>query len=92
MSLSKEWQEYHLTPHGWIEGSFKGDFGSSTEVEKPKDCVLTIVCYDERTSIHSEPYFYDRIDWETDDKKLVGQLKRKFGEKPDWFGYKMMKK
>lgn len=25
MALSKECQEYHLTPHGWVEGSFKGD-------------------------------------------------------------------
>jgi len=62
MSLSKECQEYHLTPQGWIEGTFNGDaVGGKKEVETPMDRVLTIGCYDEIPSAYSEPYFYDRI-------------------------------
>jgi hypothetical protein len=25
MSLSQEWQEYHLTDGGWVEEAFRGD-------------------------------------------------------------------
>jgi len=43
MSLSKECQEYHLTPRGWVEGSFKGNaFVGSKNVKIPKDRVLTM--------------------------------------------------
>ena len=93
MSLSKECQEYHLTPRGWIEGSFKGDvLGGKEEVATPKDRVLTILCYDERTSIHSEPFFYDRVAWKAEDEDIIIRLQKRFGKHPDWFGYNMMNK
>jgi len=93
MSLSKESQEYHLTPHGWVEGTFKGDaLGGRTEVPTPDDRVLTVLCYDERSSSYSEPFFYDQVAWEADDKDAIRRLQRKFGQRPDWFGYKLMKK
>lgn len=88
MSISKERQDYHLTPRGWIEGSFKGDaFGGATEVPIPPDRVLTIACYDELPAPHSKSKFYDRVVWEAEDKNLIEQLKKKWGERPDWFGY-----
>ena len=88
MSLSKESQEYHLTPRGWIEGSFRGDvLGSSKDVGIPKDRVLTIACYDELPSVYSKPYFYDQVVWESEDKQAINHLKKKYGDKPDWFGY-----
>jgi|GEM_PF-4305871 len=38
MFLSRERQDYHLTPKGWIEGPFKGNaFGSIQEVEIVRD-------------------------------------------------------
>lgn len=93
MSLSKECQEFHLTPRGWVEGSFKGDvLGGTKDVAIPIDRVLTISCYDERTTIFSKPFYYDHVDWEADDKEAIRELKKKFGEKPDWFGYILMKK
>ncbi len=93
MSLSREYQEYHLTPRGWVEGTFKGNSLSATkEIEPPGDRVLSIDCYDERTSLYSEPFYYDRIVWECEDKKLIRNLQKEFGERPDWFGYKLMKK
>jgi hypothetical protein len=93
MGLSKECQAYHLTPRGWIKGSFDGDaLGGRTEVPTPEDTVLTILCYDELPSVYSESHFYDRVAWKSDDKHLIRRLKRKFGDRPDWFGYREMKK
>lgn len=61
MSLSKEYQEYHLTTKGWVAGSFKADvLGASEDLETPSDTVLTIHCYDEQTSLHSKPFFYEK--------------------------------
>lgn len=91
MTLSKEYQEYHLTPKGWVEGTFKGDtLGATSEVEIPDERVLTIRCYDVTPSLHSKPYFYDKITWECSDKDLISKLKMKYGDKPDWFGYAKM--
>lgn len=92
MSLSKECQEYHLTPRGWVEGSFQGDaIGGANKVETPDDRVLTVACYDELSSAFSKPYFHDQVLWQSGDKSLLEQLKTKFGERPDWFGYKEMR-
>lgn len=89
MSLSKECQEYHLTPRGWIEGSFKGDvIGGSKEVPTPADRVLTIACYDEIPSAFAKSYFHDQIVWQSEDKRLIEQLKVNWGERPNWFGYR----
>ena len=91
MSLSREYQEYHLTQNGWIDGSFHGDsLGGSIDVEIPKDRVLTIRCYDEQTSVYSKTNFYEQEVWSCDDKELINQLKIKYG-KPNWFGYERMK-
>lgn len=93
IGLSKECQEYHLTPHGWVEGSFKGDgLGGTTEVPTPNDRVLTILCYDVLPSAFSEARFYDSVAWESDDKDEIKRLKKKYGNKPDWFGYERMKR
>ncbi|WP_035276349.1 hypothetical protein [Desulforegula conservatrix] len=95
MTFSKECQEYHLTPNGWVEGSFKGDTlgsGATKEIAAPDDRVLTIFCYDERPSLHSKPFYHDKVVWEIADKAVISQLQISFGKKPDWFGYKKMKK
>lgn len=43
MSLSKECQEYHLTPAGWGEGSFHGDAIDGKQlVAPPEDRVAAI--------------------------------------------------
>jgi hypothetical protein len=55
MSLSKERQEYHLTPNGWVEGSFFGDVvGGREELPTPVDRVLTVACYAELPSAFSD--------------------------------------
>ena len=89
MSFSKESQEYHLTPSGWTYGSFKGDaLGGKEKLPIPKDRVLTIECIDETSSPFSKPIYHDRIIWQLDDDAMIEKLKKKWGEKPDWFGYK----
>ncbi|MEX1013922.1 MAG: hypothetical protein WDZ80_02060 [Candidatus Paceibacterota bacterium] len=93
MALSKEYQEYHLTPKGWVMGSFKGDvLGSSYEIPIPKDRVLTIACFDELPSAFSEPFYYDRVIWKLKNEQLIEKLKTKWDKKPQWYGYDKMEK
>ena len=87
MSLSKETQEYHLTPDGWVLGSFKGDvFGGKEDIPNPKDRVLTIECYDKLASAYSKPIYSEQVIWESDNKQQLKNLKRKWGDHPDWIG------
>lgn len=91
MSLSRETQIYHLTPDGWSEGSFYGDcFGGIKEQNNPDDRVLTIACTDKIAYVNTPPEFTDQIEWESEDKELIKELKSKYGEKPNWFGYDKM--
>ena len=93
MSLSKECQEYHLTPRGWAEGSYKKDaLGESKYMEIPEDRALTIACYDVLSSLYSKQSFYDRVIWESEDNDLIRRLIQKYGKRPNWFGYEMMKR
>ena len=92
MSLSIEYYEYHLTPNGWIDGTFQADIlGGSIEVEIPIDRVLTIKCYDELISAFSESVYYEEETWKCEDEKLINKLKKIYGN-PNWFGYKHMNK
>lgn len=92
MALSKESQEYHLTPKGWVKGSFKGDgLGNDTKVSIPEDRVLTITCFEELPSAFSKPNYYDQVIWKSKNKHLIEKLRAKWGKKPKWFGYNKMK-
>ncbi|MCK5226150.1 MAG: hypothetical protein KAQ89_05485 [Planctomycetes bacterium] len=92
MSFSKERQDYHLTPRGWEEGIFQGDvLGGKKDIDIPADMVLTISCYDEKSYPYSKSMFYDKIIWKSDDKAKMNALIKKFGDKPDWFGYDKVK-
>jgi hypothetical protein len=92
MSISKECQEYHLTPSGWVEGTFTGDvFGGLEERSIPEDRVLTIACYDEIPAAFSKPYYHDQVIWESINKQLIKKLKTIWGERPNWPGYDLMK-
>ena len=41
MSASREWEEKHLTPRGWVQGSCRHD-GRSDVQPMPPDAVLTV--------------------------------------------------
>lgn len=43
MALSDEWEEVHLTPNGWVDGSYKHDGGREGTEAVPRDAVLTIL-------------------------------------------------
>lgn len=42
MAASDEWEEVHLTPQGWVDGSYKHDFGQKVDKSTPIDAVLTV--------------------------------------------------
>lgn len=42
MAASDEWEEEHLTPNGWVSGSYQHDFGKTVEKPTPPDAVLTV--------------------------------------------------
>ena len=89
MSLSKERQEYHLTPSGWIPGTFYRDNGGRDEVPIPADRVLTMVFVDETVRTGAATFdsvCRDYVGWESDDKTAIRRLQKKFGNKPE--GYK----
>ena len=90
MSLSKEHQEYHLTPKGWVEGSFFGDvIGGRKILPIPSERLLTVSCYDALPSAFANPYFYDHVDWMSEDCKALKIAMALYGNRPDWFGYKL---
>jgi hypothetical protein len=88
MALSTESQEYHLTPKGWVTGTFIGDvFGGKEFVPTPNDRVLTMICYDKIAYVHAKPIYSHQIIWESEDKDLIKKLKLIWGDKPDWIGF-----
>ncbi|WP_337055185.1 hypothetical protein [Pseudoxanthomonas sp. USHLN014] len=42
MALSDEWEDQHLTPSGWVSGSYKHDHGHREEKPIPPDTVLSV--------------------------------------------------
>lgn len=36
-----EWAVWHLTPKGWVRGSYKNEFEGSQDIVPPKDRVLS---------------------------------------------------
>jgi hypothetical protein len=82
MSTSDEWQERHLTPNGWVDGSYRVDGQGRVEVDPPSDRVLT--------TRYSETWAYgaalshkwaDDV-WKIADQSIVDELLGKFGPAP----------
>ncbi len=90
MSYEKESQEYHLTPNGWTQGSYNSTSGFHDPIPIPEDRVLTIVCAVERDYGDSPPEYSVTIKWQSDDVSTIANLKAKFAEKPNWYGYSKM--
>ncbi|MFX8347292.1 hypothetical protein ABTL51_20465, partial [Acinetobacter baumannii] len=42
MSVSDEWEELHLTPDGWKDGSYRHEPGDAIIIEPPVNDVLTV--------------------------------------------------
>ena len=91
MSLNRTWKEYHLTPCGWVEGSYCDDpaAGQITRLA-PEGRVLTISYYEEMTLDYTNVFnvtTYDRIEWKSEDDAAIKRLTDIFGDRPrcDWF-------
>ncbi|WP_094676412.1 hypothetical protein [Hydrocoleum sp. CS-953] len=83
MSASNEWEEWHLTPDGWIEGTLKTDF-SRKEVEIPTNRVATYRYQEYLASTFSK---MDR-DWlktSGDDEETITSLIELHGKYPTKF-------
>lgn len=80
MAATNEWEEWHLTPKGWIRGTVKTDFATDV-VDAPTDRVATYKFREYAGSIYSTGSIsWDAI-WQrkdSDPKELI----QKYGEYP----------
>ncbi|MGL1900922.1 MAG: hypothetical protein OCC49_02210 [Fibrobacterales bacterium] len=90
MSYEKELQEYHLTPRGWEQGSFNSSSGFHDPVPIPKDRVLTLGCAEERDYGEDPPEYSESTLWKSEEDSSIVILKKEFGDRPNWYGYKKM--
>lgn len=82
MSASNEWDEWHLTPQGWIAGSEKVDFAGVTEKPIPPDRVLTRRYHERQSSSFSKVDRFVSTEWRGPDAEEVARLLTKFGQHP----------
>ncbi|AMR80273.1 hypothetical protein [Cupriavidus nantongensis] len=80
MAASNEWEEVHLTPAGWVDGSFRYDSGRVEEVAVPSDAVLTVRRRVYVASTFSKPDISEEETRRTDDSALIEELREKFGK------------
>ena len=73
MAASNEWDEWHLTPNGWVPGSVKTDF-KFTEVPAPEGRVATYRYREYIASVYSKVEFtWERI-WVDEDAPIQALL------------------
>jgi hypothetical protein len=89
MSASNEWDEYHLTPKGWVRGTEKLDFGPLKEVPPPPDRYVTVREHEYQSSSFSAPDLYAEVVWEHPDKEMVSALRNEHGMNPNPKRYPM---
>jgi len=82
MSASDEWRERHLTPSGWVDGSYRVDGVGTTFVEVPTDRILT-VRYSEYSGWGANIHRSSEEKWRHADESHVKELLEKFGEAPN---------
>ena len=84
MALSDEWEEVHLTPKGWVDGSYMHDHGHTQSREVPPDTVLTAYRRVFVAAIGARPNVTMEETVRTTDEALIKRLLEKFG--PPVFG------
>ena len=84
MSASHEWTEWHLTPRGWEQGSWKIDFGSVNHKDYPDDRVLTCQYHERLSSPFSQWQKYVDEIWRSDNESDVTELLQKFSNCPEY--------
>lgn len=80
MAASNEWEDVHLTPAGWVDGSYRFDNGETTEVAVPDDAVLTIRRRVYVASVYSTPDISHDETARISDTARIAELRKQFGE------------
>lgn len=78
MALSKEWEDEHLTPSGWVSGSYRHDH-KREERAVPLGAVLTVRRHVEVAAVGAPLHVDVSETVLTDDEELVAELRKKFG-------------
>jgi hypothetical protein len=81
MSQSNEWTEWHLTPDGWVRGSYRTDPTATKIVQPPADRVLTCKWSEYKETFGPMDKSSETL-WEYDDKKQLRELVDRLGPSP----------
>lgn len=77
--LSKEYTIWHLTPDGWIEGTYKQDFVGVTQKPIPKNRVLSCKYQETIPTIASPNLTKGTVQiWTNGNEKIISMLEKKF--------------
>ena len=79
MAASDEWEDEHLTPNGWVSGSYKHDHGHRETKAVPEDAVLTVRRHVVVGSLGAMPNIDVTETARTDDHELIKKLREQFG-------------
>lgn len=82
MSASHEWNEYHLTPAGWVAGNSQMDSGPLPPRPIPPNRLLTRRYTDRMSSPFSKIDKYWNQVWTSEMKAEIGEALSKFGPHP----------
>lgn len=84
MSYDRYEREYHLTPTGWVLGTFYFYSHAEESIAPPSDRVLTIIKEVKQSSGYSPEGISWREEWRSPDATdtRIKQLQGKFGERP----------
>lgn len=77
-STNDEWEIMHLTPAGWMDGSYRHEPGEAVAIAAPADDVLTVRRHVSATYGGPCRVVEDRTP-RTEDMALIEQLLTKFG-------------
>lgn len=78
MNFSQEWTEWHLTPKGWVKGSYKVDFKDTITLDPPKDRVLTRKYEEIITSVSAPLKIVKTNVWDNGNTDGIKKLYKKF--------------
>lgn len=75
MATNNEWWDFHLTPSGWVQGSYQLEIGEENELKVPQDVILTRR-FIEQTPGQLSPAKRIYVDIFVKDEALAGELLR----------------
>lgn len=80
MALSNEWEEVHLTPNGWVDGSYKHDCRARVVIDVPQDALLTVRRHVVVGAIGASPDIDVSETALSTDAALIAKLREKHGK------------